>query len=168
LAIQQQGTVSRDVHVEQCDGRWRKLCFNVNAILDLGSLDDEVNMPTASAMTPHDVPVQVEASQIADPHRHHQQKLDCEGSLHDQCACTRWRTTGCRVCETLRKHDESPDICRAVELPQASTIPLGKAGYARVEAPAERAQRVKMGSINLDPVTRDRLERASHLVRLLR
>jgi hypothetical protein len=57
LAIQQQGTVSRDIEVQQCDGRRRKLCFDVNAVLYLGSLDDEVHMPTTSSMTPHDVTV---------------------------------------------------------------------------------------------------------------
>jgi hypothetical protein len=168
LPVQQQGTESCDVEVQQRDCRWRKLCFDLDAVLDLGSFDDEVNLPTTSSMTPHDVPIQVETSQVADPHGHHQQKLDGDGRLNGQRTCPRWRTAGCHIRKALRKHDKSPDIRRAVELPQASAIPLGKADFARVETPAERAQLGEVGGINFDPATRNRLERASHLMRLLR
>jgi hypothetical protein len=79
---------------------------------------------------PQDVLIEVEARQITDPHRHHEQELYTEGALDLESITSRMCRTCAVACEdTRRKVYEGANIARIIELTEAVAILIGEAGF---------------------------------------
>ena len=147
----------REVALDQGDATGRQRVFERLVVLRLVVLDDDVQ-GVACPARPDQVPLEIEARQIGDADRRHQQDLDRHRRLRQPCGPHRVLLPLRQGHQLGRQLHQGERRLRVVQCPQAGAILRRQAAPGCFETTDHRRHPVQVLRVGADVMTGNRLQ----------